>query len=296
MDEIGVVVKQEIGVIEWNYAEIKKRLTEELEGYKKTVYTDENIKVAKADVASLRKLPKEIEARRKEIKAKCLEPYNAIEEQAKELVKMVNDTVDVINANVEDFEKRRKEAVRKEIEAFWETQAEGLPESLRKKAHDKIYDPRWENVNTSKKTWKEGIQKGIQDICIDIQTIKDMKSEYEEDVLNVYALNLNLQQALQKLSQMNEQRERILEAERKKREAAERAELEKMITKESEKSEREEAEHEVAPMPKPIAEKPVEEKTDGRIRKIFTVTGNAEQIDKIKKFFVYAKVEWKEGV
>ena len=70
MNEISVVVNQEPGKISWNFAEIKKRLEEELAVYQNTAYTDDTIKTAKGDVADLRKLAKAIEDRRKEVKGK----------------------------------------------------------------------------------------------------------------------------------------------------------------------------------------------------------------------------------
>ena len=221
MNEISVVVNQEPGKISWNFADIKKRLEEELTVYQNTAYTDDTIKTAKGDVADLRKLAKAIEDRRKEVKEKCLEPYALIETQAKELTDLIEKPIQAINDQVKDYERRRKEKARAEINAFWVQKAAELPEDIREKAKKAIYDERWENATATKKSWREGIENGIRKILDEIGTIKSFASEFEEDMLTVYKDALSLQKAIQKMNELNAQKERILEQERKRREAEE---------------------------------------------------------------------------
>lgn len=119
MNEISVNVKQEPGKITWNFEEIKTNLEAALAEYTGMVYDDDSIKSAKTDVATLRALAKTIEDRRKEVKEKCLEPYGVIEKQAKELVALMIKPIAAINTQVQDYEKRRKEKARAEIDAYW---------------------------------------------------------------------------------------------------------------------------------------------------------------------------------
>lgn len=222
MNEISVVVTQEPGKVSWNFEEIKKTLENELEVYRTTAYTDTTIKTAKSDVATLRKLPVAIKDRLKEVKDKCLEPYAVIEAQAKELIDLIEEPIKAINDQVQDYEKRRKDAARKEILSYWNEKVGVLPEDIREKAYASIYDERWENATATKKSWKEGIESGIQKILDEIETIKSFKSEFEEDILAVYKENLSLQKAIAKMNELKAQQERILEIERKKQEAEKR--------------------------------------------------------------------------
>ncbi|MBD5504627.1 MAG: DUF1351 domain-containing protein [Lachnospiraceae bacterium] len=222
MNEISVVVKQEPGKVSWNFEEIKKTLENELEVYRTTAYTDATIKNAKRDVATLRKLPVAIKERLKEVKDKCLEPYAVIDAQAKELIDLIEEPIKAINEQVQDYEKRRKEAARKEILAYWNEKIEALPEDIREKAYTSIYDERWENATATKKSWKEGIDNGIKKILDEIETIKSFASEFEEDMLKVYKVDLSLQKAIAKMNELKAQQERILEIERKKQEAEQR--------------------------------------------------------------------------
>ena len=148
MNEISVNVKQEPGKVTWNFEEIKTNLEAALAEYTSMVYDDDSIKSAKTDVATLRAFAKTIEDRRKEVKEKCLEPYWVIEKQAKELVALIDKPIAAINTQVQDYEKRRKEKARAEIDAYWKQKVVSLPECIWGKAHEHIYDSRWENSNS----------------------------------------------------------------------------------------------------------------------------------------------------
>ena len=103
--------------IDWNYEEIKAEIAERMEYYSSLVYTEEQIKAAKTDRATLRKFIDALEARRKEIKAQCLEPYNAFEKQIKEVIALVNTPVALIDGQVKNFEDQKKAEKKLEIEA-----------------------------------------------------------------------------------------------------------------------------------------------------------------------------------
>lgn len=234
MNEISVVVQQEPGKVSWNFEEIKQILEDELEAYLTTAYTDATIKTAKSDVATLRKLSAAIKERQKEVKDKCLEPYAVIESQAKELIDLIEKPIRAINDQVQDYEKRRKEAARKEIMDYWESKAGALPEEIREKARVAVYDERWENATATKKSWKEGIDGGVRKIMDEIATIKSFASEFEEDMLTVYKADLSLQKAIARMNEMKAQQERILEIERKRQEAEQRRKEEERQKQEAE--------------------------------------------------------------
>ena len=71
--------------IEWNSEEIKGRVREMMESYKGVVYTEDTMKAAKDDRAALNKLKKAIEDRRKEVKRRCMEPYEQFEKEVKDM-------------------------------------------------------------------------------------------------------------------------------------------------------------------------------------------------------------------
>lgn len=302
MNDISVVVNQEVGKVTWNFEEIKKSLEDSVAIYQGMVYTDDTIKTAKTDVAELRALAKAIEDRRKEVKEKCLEPYNIIEKQAKELVALVNKPIEAINIQVQDYESRRKEAVRAKIDAYWKQKCAVLPESIWDAAHSKIYDSRWENATATQKSWKEGIDNGVAEIQGAIETIKSFNSEFEEDMLNSFYADLSLQNAIQKMNSLKAQKERILEMERQRQEreaklAEQQAQPEAPVPqteptqnlRQADTPQNTVPEHENIPQP---VNKPemVQEKPGIVLR----IVGSEQQLAKIKDYIKFTGASWEE--
>ena len=89
MQEIELLVSTENGSIVTNIEVIKKHIAAGLEEYKHMVFTEETKKEAKATVADLRKLKKEVNARKIEVKKRYMAPYEDFETQAKELMSLI---------------------------------------------------------------------------------------------------------------------------------------------------------------------------------------------------------------
>lgn len=85
MEELQIVNLENTDIAHWDMAMLKAQLEQRLAYYKGMVYTDDSIKSAKDDRTTLNKAKKVIEDARKAYKAKCLEPYEAMEPQIKEL-------------------------------------------------------------------------------------------------------------------------------------------------------------------------------------------------------------------
>ena len=97
MEELQLVSLEQTEITAWNFAALKEELARALSVYKTTVYTDDTIKLAKDDKAKLAKAKKIVEDQRKAFKAKCMEPYDAIEPQVKELVAMIENYITYYN-------------------------------------------------------------------------------------------------------------------------------------------------------------------------------------------------------
>ena len=109
MNELKVKVQQTPGTVTWNYEDLKKAITNALEVYKTTEYDDSNIGQAKKDRAMLNNLSKSVNARKIEIKKKCLEPYELIETQAKELMAIIQEPIAVIDDRWENATAKKSE-------------------------------------------------------------------------------------------------------------------------------------------------------------------------------------------
>ena len=76
MEELSIITREAPGIAEFdNFEEIKAFLAARLDAYRNLVYSEDSLKQAKADKATLNKLKKALDTRRKEIKAVYMEPY-----------------------------------------------------------------------------------------------------------------------------------------------------------------------------------------------------------------------------
>lgn len=225
MQEINLLVEQKNGSIETNFEEIKAALAAGLEEYKGMVFTAESQPEAKKTVASLRKLKKAMNDRRIEIKKKFMEPYTNFEAQVKELDKLIDEPIDFISGQIEEFERRRVEAKKAMICEIYTgimaehgTVMEYLP-------LDRIYDSRWENSTTTQKAITEAITAHVEHVEKDLDTIRAMESEFEDKGLAKYKATLELSDAIATMNQYQKQKEEILrrQAEEEQRKAEEEA-------------------------------------------------------------------------
>ena len=225
MQEINLLVEQKNGSIETNSEEIKAALAAKMEEYKGMVFTAESQPEAKRTVASLRKLKKALSDRRIEIKKKFMEPYTNFEAQVKELDKLIDEPIDFISGQIEEFERRRVEAKKAMICEIYTgimaehgTVMEYLP-------LDRIYDSRWENSTTTQKAITEAITAHVEHVEKDLDTIRAMESEFEDKGLAKYKATLELSDAIATMNQYQKQKEEILrrQAEEEQRKAEEEA-------------------------------------------------------------------------
>ena len=232
MNELQVVVKQEVGKINWNFEELKTALATEMKKYTGIVFDDDSIADAKKTVAYLRKLKESVEDRRKDVKKKCLEPYNEMEKQAKELTQLIDEPINTIAKQVKDYEEEQKKKKKEEILAYMTEVFAELPETVASKLKSKIYDSKWENKSTTKKTWQDAVNTAFENTKGDLNILDGIEEDFREDAKKVYERNLVLSEALSKVQELRKQKEMILERERQKREREEAAKLEALAKKE----------------------------------------------------------------
>lgn len=225
MQEINLLVEQKNGTIGGNFEELKAALKAELEVYKNMVFTEETRPEARKAVANLRKLKKSMNDKKLEVKKTFMVPYTDFESQVKELDKLIDEPINFISGQIEEFERKRVEERKKLISDIYaeiitehDTVTEYLP-------LQRIYDSKWENSTTTRKTIKEGIMKHVEHVEKDLATIRSMESEFEDKGIAKYKTTLELSDALTTMNQYQKQKEDILR--RQEEEARRAAEEEK---------------------------------------------------------------------
>lgn len=228
MEEIRVNVDQKNGVIGFNFEEIKEKLNSELEIYKNMIFTEESKTEAKKTIASLRKLKKSVNDKKLEVKKSFMIPYTNFEAQVKELDNLIDEPINFINNQVEEFERKRVEEKKALIsEIYTEIMAEH-EEASGYLPLQRIYDSKWENATTTKKAITEAIAERVDHVEKDLGIIRSMGSEFEDKGIEKYKATLELSDAIEIMNQYQKQKEEILrrqeeEAKRKAEEEARKA-------------------------------------------------------------------------
>ena len=175
-----IVTEKTIGSLAINYEQLKTELAQQLTHYKGYVVVESEIPTAKTTRASLNKVKTAIDDRRKELKREILKPYETVENQAKELIKMIDDVSFVIDTQIKAFEEKEKEDKKNEIQALWDTL------HCNKITLDRIFDEKWLNKGYKIATIEEELKDKILDIEGDLITIESLCSD-KEQVLSLKA-------------------------------------------------------------------------------------------------------------
>lgn len=214
MQDTNILVIQEAGKIEFNFEELKNQLSSEMNRYKGMIFTDDTKKEAKGTVASLRKLKKAVSDKRIEVKKAYMAPYTDFEAKVKELDKLIDEPIALINTQIDDFERKRVEERKKLIGQIYKENINGLEEYL---TLPRIYQSKWENATTSKKSIADEITSRAEEAKKDIETLKAMSSDAVDAALGVYKTTLNLADAISYINRYETQKAEILKREEEKK-------------------------------------------------------------------------------
>lgn len=172
-----------------NYNEIKSTVQSIASLYVNMVYTEDSFVQAKKDKATINKIIKMLEDRRKEVKKACMKPYESLEQQVKELVAICDQPVKAIDEFVKSVERQKKAEKQSEIEKlFVDTRH---PEWLQL---EQIMNPKWLNASVSMATVCNELGDRLTVIESDIKTISTLEFNFE--AVEVYKQTLDINRAV----------------------------------------------------------------------------------------------------
>lgn len=206
MANLEVITKHEIGSLSWNFEDLKKGITAYSNKYKNLVFTEENLTEAKNIRAEINKVKKTINDKKIEEKKAFSEPLILFENQAKELLKILDDTAERIDVQIKTFEDKEKADKKTLIEEWYNTRGVGL--SYVK--FEQIFEEKWLNKSVSEKSWKSQISGIVETIKTNVAIIKNMTEKDTKLLGQLYLEDLNLNLALTRYEAIKE-RERAIE-------------------------------------------------------------------------------------
>lgn len=199
--------------IDFNFEEMKSELKEKLAYYNALVVTADSIKDAKDDKAKLNKLFKAVEDKRKDIKKACLAPYEQFEKQCKEITGMIQQPILAIDTQIKAFDDLEQQQKWVEIEAYYKAEVKEL-ETIA--PLEKIVSQKWKNKTEPIENICNGIGDTLEKIRTDLETIENLHSEFEHQIVDAYLKDYNLSRALQEQKRLEEQKKQIEAMEAKK--------------------------------------------------------------------------------
>ena len=203
---------KEIG---FNFEELKAEIVSKSALYKNMVYTDETIKEAKSDRATLNKFVAALEDKRKEVKKRCLAPYEEFEKQIKEFVRIVDEPVRMIDAQVKDYEDRKKAEKKSQIEEIFART--GFQNFVKL---EQVFNYKWLNASVSLKKIEEELAEIRNAIGHDVSALNALP-EFSFEALEMYKQTLNLSAAIQEGQRLADIQKRKLEYEAQRKDAEE---------------------------------------------------------------------------
>ena len=192
----------------FNYEELKSMIQEKVQMYETMVYTDDQIKDAKADRAKLNKFVQALEAKRKEVKKQCLAPYEEFEKKMKEIIAIVNEPIQMIDSQVKGYEEQKKAEKLEQIQEYWNrVTSPEHPLTLQR-----VMNPKWLNATTSMKSIQEEINGILAKYAEDIATLQELP-EIGFEAIEVYKTTLDLNTAVSEGKRLSEMAKRKAEQE-----------------------------------------------------------------------------------
>lgn len=206
--------------ISFNYEELKKELTDKVSMYETLVYTDDQIKQAKEDKASLNKLKKALNDERIRREKEYMQPFNEFKAQVNEIISIIDKPVAVIDRQVKEYEEKQKQDKRRKIiDLFRDLEVEtGMTVGL-----EQIWNDKWLNASVSMKSIQEEINSRFEQIAMDMKIIADLP-EFSFEAMEAYKSTLDVRTALNEANRLAEMAKRKAEQERISTEAAKQEE------------------------------------------------------------------------
>lgn len=182
--EVAVSCKQ--GSIVSNFTELKENILAIAEAYKDLAVTEDNIPERKKDVATLRKVVKAVEDKRKEVKKEHMKPYLAFESEIKEVEALVDDVINPINDAIKQVEDEAKLAKLEKCKELYEQQ---VPMEYREYIPmESVMSDKWLNKTTSEKDIIYDISEKITSLKQDLNTLESLgiPEEIKEKTYRLY--------------------------------------------------------------------------------------------------------------
>lgn len=209
------------GKISFNFEELKQELTEKVQHYETLVYTDDQIKEAKADRANLNKLRRSLNDERIRMEKEYMAPFDEFKAKINEIISIVDKPVALIDKQIKEYEDKQKQDKLDQIKALWHDL--DTPEGL-------VFDNKMLNTSYTMKHVNQVFVDAIDRFNRDMDTLAALPEfgyEAQQEYIRTFDMNKALAEG-QRMAQIQKQK-----AEREAQQAKEAEEKEKKAAAEA---------------------------------------------------------------
>lgn len=181
----------------FNYEELKAELTEKVQHYETLVYTDDQIKEAKADRAALNKLKKALSDERIRREKEYMKPFDDFKSKINEIISIIDKPVAVIDKQIREYEDKRQQEKLEEIKKLWFEME--VPDGL---TLDNVFNYRMLNASFNMKHVKQCFIDAIDRFNRDMAVLVNL-SEYSFEAQQTYISSLDLSKAMNEANRLS---------------------------------------------------------------------------------------------
>lgn len=198
--------------IAFNYEELKKELSDKVKMYETLVYTDDQIKSAKADRSDLNRLKKALNDERIRREKEYMQPFNAFKARINEIIGIIDKPVALIDKQIKEYEEQQRKEKQEKIAEYYSFKNKN--EWL---VFKQIFDEKWLNASVSMKSIQAEIDEKLAVIENDLTTLSNLP-EFAFEAIETYKTTLDLNKSIAEGQRLSEMQKRKAEQERIKEE------------------------------------------------------------------------------
>lgn len=260
-----------------NFEPLKAWALEQVSAYKGLIVEEDGIASAKTDCAKLRKIAKSASDYRISIKKEHEAKISKTMEQLKEITDIFNGAAAEIDAQVKEFDEKRKEEKRSAIGKIYTDNIQDMEQFL---PLQKIWNEKWMNKGYGLDAITKEIKAQVESVQDGIKTIQLLGTKYESQMISAFLECYNMNDALKKKAELEQ-----IDAEMERR----RTEMERRRKAQEEEQQNEE---QVREQEEPQKQEEVH-KEEPRYRLSFEVFGNHEQLTALVDYLRASGMEYK---
>lgn len=192
LDDIEALLPQKIDT---NFEAVKSGLAALIAPYTTMIVTEDGIGDAKKTLAQLRKLKDGINAQKIAVKKEWMRPYTEFEDQAKQLMGLVDGGVTNIDGQIKAYDEDRRAEKQKQIKAIFSVAVSEKEVSDYLTWND-VWNPKWLNAGYPLDTILDEINGAAAKTAEDLDFLRGLHSDFEAAVLDEYSRSHDIKAAM----------------------------------------------------------------------------------------------------